>query len=888
MKNCILLFTMFLSLFVLAQPLNADNNKRKKKANKIETSDSTKTSIKKLSKYERLFKGKNVVTAAGKFLTLHQVDGKLYIEMPLVYLGREMLLASTTTETSDNTVATNGYKVKEPLHVVFTLADSLVQMRKVNARVGYDATDPRLCDVVAQNFVYPVLEGYKVLAYTPDSSAILFDMTAMFTGGDAAVSPVVEEMFPMAYRAVIDKNLSSIDQIKAFDDNVSIRSSLSYSVSAKYLNTLLYENRPLTIKATRTILLLPEDKDRMRPRISDSRVGVFLTLKQYISNREDELQRYSLANRWRLEPSDIEAYARGELVEPRKPIVFYLDPLFPEAWKEPIRRGVTRWNKAFEKIGFTNVIQVLDFPTDDPAFDPDNLKYSCIRYVPSSVQNAMGPSWVDPVTGEILNATILVYNDVVKMLHNWRFVQTAQVDVSVRAKSLPRDVFEDALSYVVAHEMGHCLGLMHNMAASAAYPVDSLRSVAFTQKYGTTPSIMDYARFNYIAQPGDKGVRLTPPDLGVYDEYAIKWLYTYFPDCRDEWEEAPILESWVDEKAGDPRYRYGKQQMASRYDPSALEEDLGDNPMKAGDYGIRNLKYILSHLNEWITDDDDASCRQQLYTQIVNQYARYLQNVVYCIGGIYLTEAKDGTPERRFRSVPRERQKAAMAWLMRQLQDNDWLDNRDVCSKFKLHTKQSAVLNATISDLLTKIYMNVTLSSYLADNNPYTIAEFFDDYYRGAWDAAIKNRPLTSGDKILQKGMLGMLSRSVASIGGNKLSTTITFTAADAYTPSVDEICLYNLDPTGSVQRHADNLRAVEAREGKGYIATHLPVVNFGYGYDWQNWVRSTAIDESATYYYDMALKIKRLLERRLPTACLADKAHYQAMLYAINSILAD
>ena len=871
---------MCMMVAMVCQPAKSDNKKKKKAIEEQVTAPA-----KKLTKYERLFKGKKTQTAQGKFLTLHKVDGKLYVEMPLSMMGREMLLASTTTETSDNSVATNGYKVKDPLHICFTLRDSLVQMRKVNSRVSYNVNDARLRDVVAHNFVYPVLEGYKVLAYTPDSSSVVFDMTDMFTGGDAALSPIVEEMFPMAYRAVINKPLSALEEIKAFDDNVAVKSSLSYSVSAKYLNTLLYENRPLTIKATRTILLLPEE--RMRPRVSDSRIGTFLTLKQHISEQADELQRYSLANRWRVEPSDVEAFRRGEMVEPVTPIVFYLDPLFPESWKEPIRKGIVRWNVAFEKIGFKNVIQVRDFPTDDPNFDPDNLKYSCIRYVPSTTQNAMGPSWVDPMTGEILNASIMVYNDVVKMLYNWRFVQTAQLDTSVRAKELPQDVFEESLAYVIAHEMGHCLGLMHNMAASAAFPVDSLRSPEFTQKYGTTPSIMDYARFNYVAQPEDDGVKLTPPELGVYDEYAIKWLYSYFPDCDDMWKESEILETWVDEKVGDPRYRYGKQQMESRYDPSALEEDLGNDPMKAGDYGIKNLKYILSNLNNWITDDEDASCRQELYNQIVKQYSRYLQNVVYCIGGIYLNEAKDGTPEMRFRSVPRKTQKAAVAWVMKQMRNNDWLDNSEVCSKFKLHTKQSAVLNSSTIDILTKIYMNVTLSSYLARENPYSLAEFFDDFYKGVWDSAIRNRRLTTGDKVLQKGILGMMSRSVGGIGGNKLSLN-NFLVDEAYFPTIEEICLYHLDETGMIERYAKELKELEQESGKAYIAAQLRETGFGYGYDWQGWVRSTAIDESSTYYYEMARKIKTLLERRIPSAHPDDRPHYQAMLYAVKRILAE
>jgi hypothetical protein len=293
----------------------------------------------------------------------------------------------------------------------------------------------------------------------------------------------------------------------------------------------------------------------MRPRLADSRIGIFLTDMSRINGKKDKIEDFSVINRWNIQPKDLEAWKRGELVEPVKPIVFYLDDAFPALWREPIRRGVLRWNKAFEKIGFKNVMHIEDFPKDDPEFDPDNLKYSCIRYVPAAVANAMGPSWVDPRSGEIINASVLMYNDVVKLAANWRFVQTAQVDERVRGKELPDDVFQESLEYILAHEVGHCLGLMHNMAASSAFPVDSLRSASFTQQHGTTPSIMDYARFNYVAQPGDKGVKLTPPDLGPYDDYVIKYAYTPLPDKKDMFDEEKTIRGWIDEKVGDPIYR---------------------------------------------------------------------------------------------------------------------------------------------------------------------------------------------------------------------------------------------------------------------------------------------------------------------------------------------
>lgn len=380
-------------------------------------------------------------------------------------------------------------------------------------------------------------------------------------------------------------------------------------------------------------------------------------------------------NRWNVQPKDMEAYKRGELVEPVKPIVFYIDNTFPAEWKKAIHAGVLEWNAAFEKIGFKNVMQAKDFPMDDPEFDPDNLKYSCIRYAPIDVANGMGPSWTDPRTGEIINASVYIYHDVIKLVNDMRFVQTAQVNERVRTKKLPQDILDESLNYVIAHEVGHCLGLMHNMGASSSYPVDSLRSASFTQKYGTTPSIMDYARNNYIAQPGDKGLRLTPPNIGVYDFYAIKIGYQPIPEAKTAEEENAIVRGWIAEKAGDPMFRYGKQQLQAVYDPSALMEDLGDDAVKAGEYGIKNLKYILEHVNEWMDKEDpNFDYRINIYGEIVNQCFGYLYNALMNIGGFYLNEHEVNDPRPSFAVVPKEKQKQSLRFLIKNLQQlNGWI-----------------------------------------------------------------------------------------------------------------------------------------------------------------------------------------------------------------------
>ncbi|WP_255301984.1 zinc-dependent metalloprotease [Butyricimonas sp. Marseille-P3923] len=875
-------FLLLLALLVLATGESYAGELFKKKKKKASTEE-VKEPVKRKSKYEKLMESPGIVTAKGDFLTIHKIDQKIYLEYPLKYMGRDILVGGTLSATSEPLLLNVGYKYNEPVLYRVVKKDSSIVFNKPNLAATMGEDKEWVKKAMEKSYIDIPAKSFSVHSYNADSSAVVIEVTSFIkdskelapkvSGGLLTSSPVSSKF--------------TFEGVKAFEDNASLE--VAQPVEAQYMT--LFGAIPLGQVSTRsviTFLLLPDSK--MRPRVQDSRVGIFYSLNsasarmqfpiRKISQEKDGFDTYVLANRWRVEPKDMEAWKRGELVEPVKPIVWYVDDAFPDEWRGPIKAAVLNWNKAFEKIGFKNVMVAKDFPKDDPNFDPDNLKYSCIRYCPNAEANAMGPSWVDPTTGEIINASVIVYNNVVQLINNWRFVQTAQVDPRVRAVKMPKDVFDESLTYVITHEIGHTLGMLHNMSASASVPVDSLRSASFTQKYGTTPSIMDYARFNYVAQPGDKGVKLTPPDLGVYDYYVIKWLYSPVPEAKDMWEESKIAEKWIDEKAGDPCYRYGRQQLVFRIDPSALEEDLGDDPVKAGTYGIKNLKYILNHLNEWISDDPDFSHRMQLYSGIQEQYTRYLLNALYQVGGVYLSQVKDGTAGEAVKSVARAKQKEALAWVLKELRNSSWIDRPELINKTKLAVYPSAKIIAAVSKVIESKRAMVLLSSHVSqDKNLYTIGDYYDDLYAGVFAPTIQGKKLNQEEKLLQKNIF------------NRMGVTCTdyiknTRAIKSLNPSLEEIMAYNLFSKSFMDEMYRHLQEMEQESGVGTVARKLLPVQFGQAASpFQEEVEIGMIDETFGYNQAMLKRVVTLLKSKVGAANRDDRVHYESLISMAEAV---
>ena len=714
--------------------------------NKVEEKKDT---VKVKSKYEKLLENEESVWEG--FITVHRKKGKVYFEVPDSLLGRELALGTTIRSISDNRIGVVGSKDIGGLRFfTWEKADSALLMKELN--FDMTAGEAGVLHALTSSRSGAVLRRFPVKATSPGGASVV-DVTPFFLSDDKQFSPFQNPIAPQGNRESYKSDLSYIVDAKSFADNLSVTVSRSYVYSNDKARPAV-KDKPFTAEMTVSVLLLP--REVYRPRIADPRIGFFFTPRTQMGSFNSSSKEVYFANRWRLEPSDTAAFRRGEAVAPVRPVTFYIDNDFPAWWKPYIFDAVLQWNEPFAKIGFKDAVRALPFPEDDPSFDPDNIRYNCIRYAPVGIQNAMGPSWVDPRTGEIINASVYVYHDVIKLLSVWMFVQTAQADEAVRAVDIPQELLGDALMYVIKHEVGHTLGLMHNMSGSSVIPLDSLRSPSFTARYGTTTSIMDYARFNYVAQPGDKerGVKLTPPRFGAYDEWAIRWGYLPVFDAETLEEEAAVTAGWItDSLRAALFYRYGKQQMSPFiFDPRCQTEDLSDDVIGATKLGVANLKYIMPRFMGWISDADDprGEYRSELYLGLVNQYLRYAGHVLMNIGGLYRNEVVSGDGWPRYENVPRARQLQALECVMEMIRDLDWMEDPSVTGRLPIvGSPVYQVRKSLVSTLFNRPFSSgITEGVQSGELLP---AELLDRLYDFAWQPTKAGRKLTAADRQVQQ-----------------------------------------------------------------------------------------------------------------------------------------
>ncbi|MCK9304944.1 MAG: zinc-dependent metalloprotease [Bacteroidales bacterium] len=825
------------------------------------------------SAYDKLFKEKHE-TARGMF-TLHKMKGKVYFEIPLNMMEKDMLIASTLTETSDNANGIVGGK-NDPIHIFFTKTGENVQLRRVHTDVITDNQNSGVAKAIERSNIGSIMKSMKIEAYSPDSSAVVVDMTSFFVGDNKDLTPFDRysqyTMFNGYKRTeAFQQERSFLGNIKAFSDNIVVTSTLSYNftLTDQRDNKTVVKDAPFTAVVSRSIVLLREKP--VRPRFADYRVAIFTTGKQLLAEKEQSSRIIYYANRWNLEPSDVEAFKAGKLVDPVKPIIFYIDNNFPDQWKPHIKEAVEQWNELFANIGFKNAIKAVDFPKDDPEFDPDNIKYSCIRYAPIGIENAMGPSWVDPRSGEIINASVYVYHDIVKLLNNWMFVQISPANPRIRSKKLPDDILNDGIRYVIAHEVGHCLGFMHNMSASSNIPVDSLRSPSFTHTTGTTTSIMDYARFNYVAQPGDmeKGVKLTPPRFGVYDQFTIKWNYSYFPETVSEEQEAETLSKMVSTAIQSPVYRYGKQ-LSAVLDPRSQTEDLGDDAIKASEYGIKNLKHIMENLNDWVAhEDEDFSYRSEIYDGIVYQYIRYINHVFGNVGGVYLNEVLVKDNMIPFESVEREKQKRSLKFIMDQIDQLDWMENETLMKNLTIMGSARNLIQTVLAKAIIDAPGKVMLSASIA-KDPYGFDECSQDVFDFVWRAARERKGLSEIDKFMQTTYLEKIAASAKPmklVSGVGIEGTGNFSIMDV---------LGKEDISGRFAGHIKNQKVLEkvpeTRDFNPTAGWGVPSTKFN------------MIFNHESNYYKYLVKAKELIEKARKSGSKEDRLHYELLLKQVNA----
>lgn len=836
----------------------------KKNKKKETTEEVSKTDFEKIASESNL-------VSRGMF-NVYAQDGKYYFEIPVSLLQRDMLVVNKLQrvpfELNDAGVNRGTNYETQMIRFEWNKEEKKIRVRQSRPLPESPENDA-ITRSVRDNFISPLIADFKLEACNADSTAVIIQINDIYDGSETSINNVFDNI-NLGTSAI--KDLSRIMSIKAFPNNIVATSELT----TKVREGMSAVN--VTVEVSSSLVLLPEKP--MMGRLDDPKVGYFTKDLLYFSDSQQKTEEKKYITRWRLEPKpeDREAYLRGELVEPEKPIVFYIENSTPYRWRKYIKQGIEDWQVAFERAGFKNAIIAKELP-DSIAANADDINYSVVTYAASSKANAMGPSILDPRSGEILEADIMWWHNVISMVQEWITVQTGAIDPKARGTKLPDEMMGDAIRFVACHEVGHSLGLRHNMMGSWTFPTDSLRSKSFTDKMNSTASsIMDYARYNYVAQPGD-GVTAVSPHIGPYDIFAIEYGYRWYGLPTPE-AEKDVLYDFLNEHNG-RLYKYSEaQDPRSAVDPRAQNEDLGDDPVRSSELGIANLKRIVPEIIKWTTTGEKGQTYEEasrLYYAVITQWNNYLYHVMANIGGIYIENTTVGDGVKTYTYVEKEKQEASLDFLLNEvLCYPRWLFDTEISDyTFLLRKNPTGVIEYAPSqilkntqgyifwDLLSNDRLMRMLENELKNGKKaFTVVEMMDKMHNSIFATTIKGGTPDVMERNLQKGFLDALITAAAESEGVKINKQLTTTSGNPY--------LFHHTPWCSHDEFA--IEQAERMGARRELSFYGGQVN--------------RISDAISVKRGELLRIKKLLESRRNTSDTAARYHYDDMILRINTAL--
>ncbi|MEP1093629.1 MAG: zinc-dependent metalloprotease [Cyclobacteriaceae bacterium] len=684
-----------------------------------------------MKKYEDVIS--NTAISDDGLFTVHREDEEFYYEIPFSLLDREMLLVSRISKSADGFgggFVNAGTKTNEQV-IRWTRVRNSIHLKSISYKNVANDSLP-IYNSVRYNNYEPIIAAFKITAFNQDSSALVIKVNDLFLTDVKAISGLSERLRKQHEIKSLDKKRSFINRISSYPQNVEVRHDMTFIATKPPSNS---RTATVSIEMSQSMYLLPEEP--MQARLHDKRVGWFTISQIDYGSEALKADQKRYIRRWKLIPKDMEAYARGELVEPIKPIIYYLDPATPKKWRPYFKNAIEDWQVAFEAAGFKNAILARDAPTkeEDPEWSPEDARYSTVRYVASTTRNAIGPSVSDPRSGEIIESDIIWYHNHLRSYRNRYLLETGAANPSARTLNTSEAEIGEMIRRVISHEVGHAIGLPHNMKASYSYPTDSLRSASFTQKWGLAATIMDYTRYNYVAQPGDEGVRWVRM-LGPYDNYAVNWGYRYIPNTKSPEDEKATLNNWINEKAGDPRYLFGG---GNRFDPSSQTESVGDDPVLASTYGLSNLKIVAPNLAKWTaTDGEGYEDLEELYGELIGVWSRFAGHVVANIGGVYEKFKTTDQSGSTYTHLAKSEQVRAMQFLNQHVfATPTWLLQKDVIANIeavgvvdRIREMQERQLNNLLrKDRLNRMIENEAFNGAGA----YSLTAMLKDLRSGLW-----------------------------------------------------------------------------------------------------------------------------------------------------------